>query len=61
MTARRVAALMVGVAALGGGGLAAGAGSSGATVPTQGGPARLLVYAQEWSLWPRAPRCAPAG
>jgi hypothetical protein len=40
------------------------AGSSTAKIPTDGGarraPARLLVYAQEWSLWPSRPSL-PAG
>ena len=55
MTARRVAAIVAGAAAMGGAGLAAGAGSSAATVSSAGAPARLLVYAQEWSLWPSRP------
>ena len=32
-----------------------GAGPSAAKLPTEGAPARLLVYAQEWSLWPSRP------
>ena len=55
MTARRVAAIVAGAAAMGGAGLASGAGSSAATVSSAGAPARLLVYAQEWSLWPSRP------
>jgi hypothetical protein len=52
MTARRAVAVVMGAAALGAGGLAAGAGDSAAKLPSEGAPARLLVYAQEWSLWP---------
>lgn len=58
MTVRRGVALVMGAAALAAGGLAAGAGTgvSSALVPSSGGaPARLLVYAQEWSLWPSRP------
>jgi uncharacterized cupredoxin-like copper-binding protein len=36
-----------------------GAGTSAAKLPSDGGtarvPARLLVYAQEWSMWPSRP------
>ena len=54
MTGRRAMAIVGGVAALGAGGLVAGVGTgvSAASVPSEGAPARLLVYAQEWSLWP---------
>jgi hypothetical protein len=55
MTARRVAAILAGAAAMGGAGLAAGPGSGAAKVRSGAAPARLLVYAQEWSLWPSRP------
>jgi hypothetical protein len=54
MRARRATAIVV-AAALGVAGLAVGAGSSTAMPASEGAPARLLVYAQEWSLWPSRP------
>ena len=55
MTVRRGLAIVIGAAAVGAGGLAAGAGPSAARLSSEGAPARLLVYAQEWSLWPSRP------
>ena len=55
MTVRRGVAIVMGAAAMGAGALAAGAGPSAAKLPSEGAPARLLVYAQEWSLWPSRP------
>src|ERR1700749_3476490 len=55
MTARRGAAIPAGAAAMGGAGLAAGPGSGAGKEPSGAAPARLLVYAQEWSLWPSRP------
>ncbi len=52
---RREVAIVMGAAAMGAGGLAAGAGPSAAQLPSEGAPSRLLVYAQEWSLWPSRP------
>ena len=58
MTLRRRLTLGVGAAAVAA--VTAGAGASAARLPSEGGssaraPARLLVYAQEWSLWPSRP------
>ena len=55
MTARRAAAIVAGAAGIAAAGLSAGTGSSAAQPISQGAPARLLVYAQEWSLWPSRP------
>jgi plastocyanin len=55
-----VGAVVVGAVAAGAAGV--GAGVSAAKLPPGGGsakaPARLLVYAQEWSLWPSRPSIA---
>ncbi len=52
-------ALTVGLGAAAAGAMVAGGGASAARLPAEGGsakaPARLLVYAQEWSLWPSRP------
>ena len=58
MTLRRTLTLGLGAAAVAA--VTAGAGASAARLPSEGGsaasaPARLLVYAQEWSLWPSRP------
>ncbi len=57
MTRRR--ALTLGLGAAAAAAVTAGAGASAARLPSEGGsakaPARLLVYAQEWSLWPSRP------
>ncbi|MFZ1994644.1 MAG: hypothetical protein WAU75_11090 [Solirubrobacteraceae bacterium] len=57
---RRLALSLLGVAA-GAVAAAAGAGTSGAmpTGEVVHPPARLLVYAQEWSLWPSRPSVKP--
>jgi hypothetical protein len=55
-------ALILGLAAAAVGAVTAGGGASAARLPSEGGsakaPARLLVYAQEWSLWPSRPAIA---
>jgi plastocyanin len=57
MSPRRALTLGLGAAAVAA--VTAGAGASAARLPSEGGsakaPARLLVYAQEWSLWPSRP------
>jgi plastocyanin len=60
MSLRR--ALILGLATAAVGAVTAGGGASAARPPSDGGsakaPARLLVYAQEWSLWPSRPAIA---
>jgi plastocyanin len=55
-------ALTVGLGAAAAAAIVSGAGASAARPPSGGGsaksPARLLVYAQEWSLWPSRPAIA---
>ena len=55
-------AVTVGLGAAAAGAMVAGSGASAARLPSDGGsakaPARLLVYAQEWSLWPSRPAIA---
>jgi uncharacterized cupredoxin-like copper-binding protein len=57
MTLRRSLAMVMTAATLGAGVLGALAGPGAAKLPPAQGaaPARLLVYAQEWSLWPSRP------
>jgi uncharacterized cupredoxin-like copper-binding protein len=62
MIPRRALTICVGAAAAGAVAAGAGAGVSAAKLAPGGGsakaPARLLVYAQEWSLWPSRPSIA---
>ena len=57
MSARRAVAIAAGAATMGAAGLGAVAGTGAAEVARAqaAAPARLLVYAQEWSLWPSRP------